>query len=536
MKRSDIVVSLAKTVAATAFGGPLAGAGTAASEAIDLIAGWLGGREKDIYAATIDRVGKDLERLVASEGMDPALLDQALAQAGMLVAERGATLDEMNSLGLEPGRVADAVLARGGPGIADLDEGAQELCRRVVTSLYSSLLADTAALPGLEAAFKRAVLARLDLLPELPDSVAAAVQSAAALAVVRNPARWWRPGLFAPSSLLRAEFAIVPFQGREQEIADLEAWCQDSRPLAVRLYTGAGGMGKTRLMIEMVSRLSRAGWRAGFVAADLPEDGAPLAWLMRDASALLLVVDYAETRRRDVRAIIGAALEAAHGTVVRIVLLARARADWWRDLLAQGGGVGDVLAGPATAVHALEPLVMGEAARDAAFRSAASSFASVLRHPAPPGAPEAGLSLDGRLFDRVLFIHLAALAAVEAERAEGEQGLLDFALRREQQFWDTGVRAAGLDFLAGRAIAQAAAVATLAGTAASRPEAVALISSAPLLAGQPATVTDAVAELLHRLYPSEQWLQGVQPDLLGEHLVGQAIEDDANLLEVFARA
>ena len=531
MARRDIIILLAKTVAAAAFGGPIAGAGTAASGAIDLIASWLGGRDQDVYAATIDRIGKDLEGLAAGEQLGPGMIDQALDQARSIVGQYGATLEEMNDLGLDPSRVADAVLARGARAVRDLDEGAQELCRRAIRALYLSLLTDAAALPGLEMAFRRAVLARLDLLPQLPDSVAAAVQSAAAAAIVSNPARSWQADLFAPSALLRAEFGIVPFEAREQEIADLENWCQDSRPLAVRLYTGAGGMGKTRLMIELARRLRRAGWRAGFAVADLPADGTPLAWLMRDARSLFLVVDYAETRRRDVRALISAALGSAPGTV-RIVLLARAEADWWRDLRAQGGGVGDMLAGPAASVHALDPLAGDPARREAAFRSAAGSFARVLGRAAPAGGP----ALDSSVYNRVLFIHLAALAAVEAQSADSEEELLEFALRREQQFWDAGVRAAGLDFLAGRPIAQAAAVATPAGAAAGRAQAVRLIGAAPLLAGQPATVVSAVAELLHQLYPSEQWLQGVQPDLLGEHLVGQAIEDDADLLGVFEHA
>jgi hypothetical protein len=74
-------------------------------------------------------------------------------------------------------------------------------------------------------------------------------------------------------------------------------------------------------------------------------------------------------------------------------------------------------------------------------------------------------------------------------------------------------------------------VATLAGQAGNRTEAIRLLaSSAPLLGGQSAVVVDAVAELLHRLYPGEAWLQGVLPDLLGEHLVERALDEDPDLL------
>ncbi|MGY1583921.1 hypothetical protein [Streptomyces sp. MN13] len=526
-RRSDIIRSLAKILAATAFGGPLAGAGAAVNEAIDLVGGWLGGRDRDVYRQTLRRIERDLDQLASSERLESGLVDQALLQTEALLARHGATVGEMNRLGLDPDRIARVVLARGAADVAVLDEGARELCARAVHTMYSAVVADAEGLPGLATAYKREVLARLDQLPRLPNAVATVLQSAAASALVGNPSRTWRADLFAPSSLLRAEYGIVPFQGRESELSELEEWCGDARPLALRLYTGAGGMGKTRLMIQLVSRLTRNGWRAGFLSAELT-DPAPLAWLLRDTAHLLLVVDYAETRRLDVRKILRAALQDAGGCV-RIVLLARARADWWRDLLREGSGVGDVLQGPATTAHSLTALASGVAERQAVFDSAAHSFAAVLNRPLPAAGPPA---LVGDHYERVLFLHLAALAAVEGEQPQDAGSLLDFALRREQAFWDQGMRAAGLDHLAGRPIAQAAAVATLAGRAGDRSEARALLAGASLLAGQPPAVVDTVAELLHRLYPSEHWLQGVQPDLLGEHLVGQAIADDSTLLGV----
>jgi len=498
-------------------------------EAIDLVGGWLSGRERDVYAQALGRVERGLEQLASSEGLPSGMVDQAMLNTDQLLARHGATLGEMNGLGLDPNRIARVVLARGSAEIALLDEGARELCARAVPTVYVALLEDAGALPGLEMAYKREVLARLDQIPNLPHAVVATLRSTAASALIRNPVRRWRPDLFAPSSLLRAEYGVVPFQGREREISDLEEWCGDSRSLAIRLYTGAGGMGKTRLMIEMVGRLTGAGWRAGFLSTELA-DPPPLEWLLRDAPRLLLVVDYAETRRLDVRKLLSTALESASGQL-RVVLLARARADWWRDLLREGSGVGELLQGPATAVFALSALAPGAVERRAAYDSAARSFSAALDRPVPAAPPPA---LDGRHFDRVLFLHLAALAAVEEEHADSDSSLLDFALRREQGFWDVGLHTADLNHLAGRPIAQAAAVATLVGSASNRREASSLIAAAPLLSGQPAAVVDAVAELLHRLYPGAHWLEGVQPDLLGEHLVGQVLADDPTLLGVIS--
>jgi hypothetical protein len=70
----------------------------------------------------------------------------------------------------------------------------------------------------------------------------------------------------------------------------------------------------------------------------------------------------------------------------------------------------------------------------------------------------------------------------------------------------------------------------MAGRIGNQDEAIRLISRAPALAGQPATATAAVAELLHSLYPGDGWLEGVQPDLLGEHLLYRAGQEDPAIL------
>ena len=41
-------------------------------------------------------------------------------------------------------------------------------------------------------------------------------------------------------------------------------WCESGPRIAIRLITGPGGTGKTRLMLEVCDRLPRT-WRAGFL-------------------------------------------------------------------------------------------------------------------------------------------------------------------------------------------------------------------------------------------------------------------------------
>lgn len=102
------------------------------------------------------------------------------------------------------------------------------------------------------------------------------------------------------SAWLRAESAIIPFHPiREPDLDRLMLWCGDEVDVAVRLLHGLGGMGKTRLGIELVDRLRRQGWDAGFLlgeADDAPEQA--FSDLLAGRQPLLVVVDSARPARR----------------------------------------------------------------------------------------------------------------------------------------------------------------------------------------------------------------------------------------------
>ncbi|HXM57107.1 MAG TPA: 5'-methylthioadenosine/S-adenosylhomocysteine nucleosidase [Candidatus Dormibacteraeota bacterium] len=380
------------------------------------------------------------------------------------------------------------------------------------------------------AAFAFELLSELRPLPRADASHAAA--RARSPEPVLETRRWeWRTGVFAPSSMLRAEFAVVPFYGRERERRDLLQWAGSDPPLAVHLSIGPGGMGKTRLMIEVCDELGAAGWQTGFLVRDLEGErlAAALEAMAEPGGGRLVVIDYAETRIHDVARVVRRALRTPAARW-RIVLLARSRGDWWAALQRYRDGVGSVISGPATTVERLRPLADDATRRTAVFNTAADAFAGQL-----PGARAVTSqpALDAGHYERVLYILVAALAAVRGDAIEGEEALLDFTLDREQRFLDDGVAALGHPHLAGPPILQAAAAATLAGSVASRADAARILAATPLLGGQPAAVLDAVAELLHRLYPGQAWLEGVLPDLLGEHLVRRALEHDRGLLRLF---
>lgn len=333
----------------------------------------------------------------------------------------------------------------------------------------------------------------------------------------------WQPDRSPPGALLRADFGVIPFHGRETEMADLDAWCGSEAAVALRLYTGAGGMGKTRLMIEACQRLRARNWLAGFV--DLrrgPAEAEPWRVLMASGKLVLVVLDYAENQPHRTRAVLEAAAATRVGRV-RVVLLARAAEDWWQMLKGQPDEAGGLAAGRAARWLQLAPLALTVGERQTSYERAARRFAEVLERPQAPVEPP---DFGDRLYERVLMLHIHALASVEGMAVQGEDGVLDFLLNREQRFWRDRAAGAGLGLPMADAIAQAMVAATLAGGFATAAEATDMLMGLTLLAGQPAVVVNAVAKLLHDIYPGDKWIEPLQPDLLGEHLIERVLGDD----------
>ena len=146
-----------------------------------------------------------------------------------------------------------------------------------------------------------------------------------------------------PSELLQARYEVVPFvdvAGRRQEMLD---WCRlESRPTAGRVIHGPGGLGKTRLMIDVAAALRAEGWLAGFLEPP-PESNAPSACLRDNALAqliatgdepgVLIVLDYAEGCHQEseglVRQLDARPRDATR--LARLVLLARSAGAWWQE-------------------------------------------------------------------------------------------------------------------------------------------------------------------------------------------------------------
>ena len=124
--------------------------------------------------------------------------------------------------------------------------------------------------------------------------------------------------------------------GRDAERAELLGWArQASNQPAVRLLTGPGGSGKSRLAAEVADALRAEGWTAGFARLDQPSI-LPLA-----KAGLFLVVDYPEERPAETLALLRslAALETPPAPT-RLLLLSRRSFDWWQDTIDEAHAAG----------------------------------------------------------------------------------------------------------------------------------------------------------------------------------------------------
>jgi len=240
------------------------------------------------------------------------------------------------------------------------------------------------------------------------------------------------------SFLLGARYGVVAFRSRP-ELDELRGWAQTSAHVDVAVLSGRGGVGKSRLARQLCADLAGEGWVTGVLAHDFDREAA--ACLARVDAALLVVIDYAETRAEDVVALLG--LLARSRRPRRLVLIARQLGDWWTQLPGRSkDGEARELLGCALAI-ALGVAEKTVEARADAYAQALEAFA---RHTglAADWAPLPDLS--DRLFETLLFVHMAALGALPGAGATGVSGairgdLLERTLEREQHYWRDSARA-----------------------------------------------------------------------------------------------
>ncbi|MFE0023246.1 AAA family ATPase [Amycolatopsis sp. NPDC059021] len=220
-----------------------------------------------------------------------------------------------------------------------------------------------------------------------------------------------------PSAWLRAEYRLVPFTGRDAELADLLSWVNEPAPVSASLISGPPGQGKTRLAQQLCERLTGQGWTAGIVHENAT--AADLATLATVNNQVLVVIDEAESHFDQTRALATALVErSTNAPQARLLLLSRQSGERLQRLHTPGN---DRVASLFHTLdnHSLAPLARTEAEREAEFRRALDAFAGYLELPVPGLAPPEDLAQPRYGSARVL--HAVALSALlEHHRDAGQ--------------------------------------------------------------------------------------------------------------------
>jgi tetratricopeptide (TPR) repeat protein len=351
---------------------------------------------------------------------------------------------------------------------------------------------------------------------------------------------------YSPVSLLRPENAVVGFDRERDEIVDrLRDWCTSDGWFSIRLITGPGGQGKTRLADRLVAVMRERGWSCGF----LHNRAAELDVVGQLVTPALLVIDYAETRvgqllellevvdRRSRRSDADGRINGA--PPVRVLLLARDSGDWWEEVRTDSLLLRDL--GPGTVLRL--PDLYPEARRQEALQQVVRDLARALHRLPDYAASGTGWSLDtlslpdvtdGR-FGRALDLHMTALVTLLRAAMPERPAALDepdeaVLLRHEQRFWKRVAAHFGLGHLTLAERRRLVAAATLC-VATDTDHAEHILARLTSLSAVAADVRTAITRWLAALYPSDRdvW-SPLRPDRIGEYLVGLAVTDTPDLL------
>lgn len=365
-----------------------------------------------------------------------------------------------------------------------------------------------------------------------PGSAVGGVVVSACVGWARKRADAWKqvPGLPeralppTPAGLLRADRRVVPFTGRAREYQELREWCRDDKP-PVRLMVGAGGVGKTRLALELGDYLESCGWSVTVVAAGREADALNILRAATRHSSILLVVDYAETRTGLVELLRSVA---GHSEHVRVLLIARSAGDWWEQLGSDVPTVRDLV--QAYPPMTLSPEVDPVRSATELVHDAVAAFAEAL----DIRAPQIDVAVPGEV--PLLALHAAALLAVLRSRDQrapagqlvADLGVLPELLGHERHFWEHSAEQAGLG-LGPVVLARSVAVACLFGAVDER-DGAQILRRVPDLREEEGR-RRAVARWLAQLYPSGPGYWGTpQPELVAETHVITALQECPELV------
>ena len=347
-----------------------------------------------------------------------------------------------------------------------------------------------------------------------------------------KPALRTKPEKPRPIQMLRSEFAYVDYYDPDARIDEVEAWCTNERLFAARLYTGPGGAGKTRFVIEACRRMAeRHEWKTGFLKAEfndvLKSDPLRAREILNGRSPRLIVVDYAETRRPELRALLTTGLTKTGGQPARVIMVARSTAAWWEHLLVDEAYEIQEAAGTLVTQRALQAPIVDEEQRARLFDNAVRGFIEGAGAVAPQQLPRLEDTGDAH---RPLVLLLMALRSVvdpDAAASGDESGrdVIDWMIGHERRYWKRRVGEALFEELR-----RAVALITLrSGCPAGHSALHRVLANDPRYIELGAKEQRVLTGAAIALYGFGDRIESLQPDLLGERLVTTVLADDEEL-------
>ena len=327
-------------------------------------------------------------------------------------------------------------------------------------------------------------------------------------------------GSLSVARYLRPEEAVVPFRARP-ELDELLRWCTSAGHTAIRLVSGDGGAGKTRLALRLGEELEANGWRPLWVQRCSERDAVEA--VHTTGQPCVLMVDYAETRTELVGLLDDMTAD-QDGPDLRVLLFARSPGEWWQQLLAS------VEEQTGALLEAYSPVMLGPVRAAGGMQEVFDDAVTAFAQEVGTGRPDVRLVLSDP-DPVVLVVHAAALLAVvdylsgirPQDQVVSGLEVLDALLRHEARYWARSAAGRGLD-LDVSVLRIAVAVGCLIG-ADSETAASVLLARVPDL--DSAERRGRVARWLHDLYPSgpedyaqeQDWLGQLRPDRLAEQLI-----------------
>ncbi len=334
---------------------------------------------------------------------------------------------------------------------------------------------------------------------------------------------WEQHSGLSPSQLLKAEEALIPFAPERFEFlqTQLDWAAAQTHPTCVRLLVGEGGSGKTRLALEMCKRLLKEGWAAGFLKSDFQTQSAQslAKALSQSQQPVLLIVDYAETRTSELLGILSALVSHKAASPIRVLLLARSSGEWWSQLPTYDARCEALLEGSATTgPYSMPALYERLSERSNAFSQALTAFSQALNIASPCVQPD----LRAEQYNSPLFLQMAALLTLWGERTANAEALPQSLVRHEQRYWRKVAGNHAHQSMHSGPEADANLLMSLVTLIGYAPTAKAIEPLWVAAGGDPKNLKPLLTGL-SPLYPGRQGLGGLQPDLLGEALVGRQV-------------